>query len=340
MKYLILLINILCLNSAFGQNRSTSDIINQFSKLRKNDSIMDSKLSNSSDSWDIYKLAFTIDANNIMYKNTKNKKYLKYNIWLIKNKISKAKPSRTLKQSQFKDDFKTWVNYSHNNKEYYGKEYPLFEFFGWRYIMQTLRIIKDFNLSEYYSDYEMILDFTEENIIKKWEVRKYNNLYNNLHMHSYFASVNYDLYKLTKKQKYKTELSKFIEKFNNAHRTKNNIITWYSAKNIQDVSHANGIVDLYLRLYQDNVVDSHIVNLLINTLKSNILKDNKKIARNIDGTGIDTNQGVLNDGFMKLGVCDKKLAEFFLNMKMDKESVYFRKNQFLANKLNILLNHN
>ncbi|MGV0753029.1 hypothetical protein [Empedobacter brevis] len=338
MKYLFFLFNIIYVNFVYGQNYTSKDILNEFSSIRKNDSIKDFKMSNSRDSWDIYKLSFTIDANNIMFKNTKDKKYLNYNIKLIRNIIENSIISKKIKSSQFKDDFQSWANYSHNNKNYYGKEYPLFEFFGWRYIMQTLRIIKDENLTEYKKDYNSILNFTEENLIKKWEDRNYNNLYNNMHMHSYFASVNYDLYKLTKQKKYYTEFKIFLEKFNKSYDQKNQTITWNAAKNIQDVSHANGIVDLLIRLYEDNLIDKRIITLLINTTKNKIIKQNNKIAKNIDGTGIDPNQGILNDGFMKLGIYDKELSNFFVNQQMTKETVYYRKNQFLANKLNIIKN--
>lgn len=317
---------------SIAQIKSREQIIVEFNKNKKNDSIIDFNLANSNDSWSIYKLAYSLDANNVMFKCTNDIKYINYNVRLINRLIQNSRFSTNIQTSQFKDGFKTWVNYSHSDKNYYGKEYPLFEFFAWRYVTQTLRIIKEHKLVNLNKDYNNILDFTVANIINKWEARKYNNLTNNIHMYSHFASVNYDLYKLSNNEKYLKDFNKFWEKFNSIYSIKNSNIYWKSGDTVQDVSHGNAVVGLIIRLYEDGFIDNQLINLLINTTKNKIIIG-QNFSKTIDGLGIDKNKRVLTDGFMKLGKYDSELMLFFSNQKLNKETIYFRNNQYLSNQL-------
>ena len=234
--------------------------------LNKNNKELEkySKWSNSSDSWDLYNLSYAIDANNTMYKATGNLKYLDRSIFYAKNAIKSSVNSKFLQNSQYQDDYCSWVNKSNPSKGNDGKEYALYESFCWRYVTDILKIIYDYKLLNYQNYFHELLLFTETNIYDKWESRGIANLYrSNVHMRSHWAKIAMILYVITKKNKYKVFLDTFIKDFTNHliyTRTSKGVevVKWYVAweqksKGFQDVSHGNAVVSTTIDIYENNL---------------------------------------------------------------------------------------
>lgn len=116
--------------------------------------------STSGDEWDLYSLGYAIDANHAMFIATGDTKYLDRALEYIEDTIATAKPSSSLSRSQYKDQYLSWENRSHAGKGNDGKEYALFESFGWRYVTSVLRAMYDnddvMNNATYRARYENI----------------------------------------------------------------------------------------------------------------------------------------------------------------------------------------
>lgn len=297
-------------------------------------------LSKSGDSWSYYKLATAIDSNNAMYLATNKSVYIEKNIELINNCIDKAVLSSKLPNSQHKDEYCAWANYTHTEKINDGKEYALFEAFVWRYVTTTLKIIYRNNLQDDYNidnDYTKILDFSITHIFKKWMERGKKNIYTiNTNMSSHWALISLNLWIITKDKKYKNVVYDFNEKLKNHFISSSDSYIWasywdakkYSAK-IQDVSHGNGEVNYIIECSKENISFSQLeIQKLINTLNSNILNNNQT-SLNIDGSGFG--KGRILDGFLKLGRYSRSLQDELTHLELYGETEYYKHCQYYAN---------
>jgi hypothetical protein len=170
-------------------------------------------LSLSGDSWDMYNLAFGIDANTAMYRATGETQYLDRTLVYINNVISTARPSSSFGSAAFQDSYLGWVTQrSTPLPSLVGQEIPLFESFMWRYVTEALLVIHQtpalYTNPTYKSQYDSILAFTEVNIFDKWYNRGvphcgcggagWPNLYpENTNMASHWAFISMDLSLLT-----------------------------------------------------------------------------------------------------------------------------------------------
>ncbi len=297
-------------------------------------------LSKSGDSWSNYKLATAIDSNNAMYLATNESVYIEKSIELINNCIDKAVLSSTLPNSQYKDGYCAWANYSHTEKIDDGKEYALFEAFLWRYVTTTLKIIYRNNLQDnnkFDDDYTKILDFSITHIFKKWMGRGKKNFYTiNTNMSSHWALISLNLWVITKDKKYKNVVDDFNEKLENHFVSSKDSYSWtsywnpkkYSAK-IQDVSHGNAEVNYIIECSKEKNCFSQLkIQKLINTLNSNIL-NNSQTSLYIDGSGLG--KGRILDGFLKLGRYSRSLQDDLTHLELYEETEYYKHCQYYAN---------
>jgi hypothetical protein len=158
--------------------------------------------STSGDEWPIYDMAYPLNANYMMFKATGKTQYLDRALLYINNLMNTARVSSSFPKSQFKDGYLTWINHTHPDLGDDGKEYPLFESFGWRYVAAILYAMKQnstvYNDPHYRAEYDKILAFTERNIWDKWYHRGLSNLYRtHTHMASHWAMIGMYLSKLT-----------------------------------------------------------------------------------------------------------------------------------------------
>lgn len=320
---------------------------------------LDLNFSVSKDSWQLYKLAYGLDAYNAMYEATGKIEYLNRSLKIIQNVIHASIVSRELPRSQFKDSYRGWANHSHEENGDDGKEYPLFESFLWRYVSSFLRIVyesPDLMAQPMYKEaYKNILEFTEINIYQKWKSRGLNHIYRaNTHMFSHWARICLNLWIITKNDEYKVVADDFTRLLTNQLHTnlhasdsywwdarwiegKRTILqrlfsdrSRYRAMKGQDVPHGNAVVAFMIEGYELGLYfNSRDIRRLINTFMNVVWKDNDVIAEFLDGSG--NSYGKISDGFMKLGRYDGDLQRRLEKFDLNKNTVYNRWAQYYAN---------
>jgi len=313
----------------FGKENKKADIKpvsfweDLFLKDWDKDSGIAKQQSLSNDSWKYYFLAYSIDANTTMFQATGNKKYLDRALEYIENMISSAQRSRTLQNSQYKDDYLGWSNHSHPELGNDGKEYPLYESFCWRYVTTLLRILHQspsiLSIPKYNVSYQRIFDFTEKNIYNKWVNRGLPNLYRiNAHMMSHWVRISADMYIITGQNKYKKIVDDFITMFKRQEEIKldkyhKKSLQWKaewdrSKPNYQDVSHGNAVVGTIILLYENKLGFSYNdIEMLIETFDKLIWTGKDVYANEFDGSG--EGNGWFSDGLIQLGRYDTNLQK-------------------------------
>ncbi|MBP3942190.1 hypothetical protein J5U18_01185 [Sphingobacteriaceae bacterium WQ 2009] len=336
--FLIIYFNLIFFNS-FSQKSAFFSAKSSFDNEISKDRIFTKKLILADDSWAIYKLSASLDAYNNMYLATKDEKYLLEGMDIIKSIINNSQSSIKIKNSQFKDNYKTWVNKSHPDKGNDSKEYPLYETFFWRYVTTQLVLIKDNGLDKKYkSYYKQVLNFSEKNIFEKWHKRGDKNIYReNTNMSALWSHVCFNLYIITRKNDYLNVCKNFNSKFlKQLKYNSDGTVFWNSfwdarkkTKQGQDVSHANAevsyIIDCYSRGY---FFDLNLINSISKTFTTRILKDNNSTAYYLDGSG--DSKGRIVDGFLKLGRFDKNLAQRLTSFYPPNESEFYRNIQYYS----------
>ncbi len=334
---IILLEFILFFNSTELQGQKNNSIDyweKNFLKVWDKEYTIAKKLSNSYDSWQFYNLAYYIDANVTMFKVTSNNKYIDRAIEYTLDMIDASNFSNKIYSSQFKDEYKGWVNYTAPNYMNDGKEYPLFESYIWRYVTDLLveLKIKKLYLNKIYSNiYIKILNFTEINIYDKWSCRGIKNLYrSNTHMMSHWVKISLNLFLLTNNEKYLPIITDFIEKFNCQKEffyLNNKILykwkaDWNKQGNYQDVGHGNAVIDVLIAIYENNLGVSYSeIEQLVDLFTNVIWIDKTTFANFVDGSGFG--KGWFTDGFIKLGRYNKTLQSRIEQHKIGRTTQFF-----------------
>lgn len=132
----------------------------------------------SKDSWPMYQLGLGIDGNTSLYRASGDTKFLDRSLLYIENCINRAVVSNNTNfpLSNYKDGYLGWIDLSHPSNPH-GEEQALYEFYMWRYVMQTVYHAR--NQSGYATRISNIVSFTEQNIWTKWYSRgtNHNQLY-------------------------------------------------------------------------------------------------------------------------------------------------------------------
>lgn len=292
--------------------------------------------STSEDSWDIYLLAPCIDANNSMFMATGRTKYLDRSLHYIENKINAAKLSSTYPRSQFKDDeteYLSWVNHTHRILQDDGKEYSLFESYGWRYVTQLLRLMREspniYNDKKYQKKYSEIFAFTERHIFKKWWTRGTSNIYRSrTHMASHWAYIALELSILTNNEKDRLVYKEIYDNINKdglpnyksslrsqlVFNESNNTYFWSSVWNDfshpgQDIDHGTNVISFIVEAYNLGIgwTKTDMIRFK-NTFSKIIWPENDEFRKYVDGSGVGRDWEH-DDGFCKLGRFDPSLQE-------------------------------
>ena len=294
--------------------------------------------STSGDEWQLYSLGYAIDANHAMFIATGDTKYLDRALEYIEDAIGTARPSSQLSRRQFKDQYLSWENRSHGEKGNDGREYPLFETFGWRYVTSVLRAMYDntdvMNDASYRARYQAILDFTEKNIWEKWYTRGVNShMYRNrTHMASHWARIAMNLYVITEDQTKKAQYKEIWDNIDHKGMPNfsgaslrgqvvpfpgdSNSYFWsyfwnQTSRPGQDVAHGNAVVSYFSESngLGFNWTDTDMQKF-VNTMDKHIFVGSRH-SNYVDGSG--TNSGWYNDGFYTLGRYSASLQEKFEN---------------------------
>ncbi len=283
----------------------------------------------SGDEWPIYDMAYALDANYMMFKATGKTEYLDRALEYINNMIGTARVSSSFSTSQFKDSYLTWVNHSNSEKGDDGKEYPLYESYGWRYVPALLYAMKQnpavYNSATYREQYDAILAFTEKNIWEKWYTRGLDNLYrSNTHMASHWAMIGLYLAQLTtdttKKTQYETVWKNIayqgIPMYSNASikgqlraNPADSTAYWWNwnwnqfSRPGSDSSHGNAVASFMTEAYCiGKAYTADDMQKMANLVKNVIIPMRPGY---VDGSGSD--DAWLNDGYAQLGRFDRDL---------------------------------
>ena len=296
-------------------------------------------LSLSGDSWDMYNLAFGIDANTAMYRATGETRYLDRSLLYIHNVISTARLSSSFGSAAFQDGYLGWVTQRKlPAPDLTGQEVPLFESFMWRYVTEALLVIRQtpalYTNPTYKNQYDSILAFTEVNIFDKWYNRGTPhcvcggagnpNIYRqNTNMASHWAFISLLLSKMTQGPTRQarcvtvyTNIDQHMPNYSSSLRQQfqaNPVVpvayVWDSAwgpytgaggPSVQDVPHGSGEVSYIIEAYGLGVAwTAADITALSHTLTDLIWKTSGVYPANVDGSG--PGNGVVFDGFMKLG---------------------------------------
>jgi len=112
----------------------------KFDRVAAGDAATNLPLSRSSDSWDFYNLAYSIDANVSLFEATGATRYLDQAITYASNMVATARPSTSLGSKAEQDGYLGWIS---QRSDVAGTEVPLFESYAWRYVARLLRVMHD-----------------------------------------------------------------------------------------------------------------------------------------------------------------------------------------------------
>lgn len=306
-----------------------------------------SKWSTGKDSYWYYFLAYGIDGNTAMYEATGKTEYLDRALLYINNVVKDAKVSSSFPDSQYKDNYMGWICTTSGEEE--GKEVPLYESYMWRYVTETLRVIRQtpalYGDPKYKDQYDSLLSFTEVNIFEKWYTRGTDLIYRGrTHMASHWAYIATDLAIIgtyePMMEHYKEVLDKINEDLRNQIRPNPADASAYFwnaewdnyATPGQDVSHGNNVIS-YMVESHDNDPEGYwtnddiagLINLLMKVLW-NKSYDTTDFADYFDGTNeSDPDSGYHDtgcfqfDGFIKLGRYQEEVQGIYENYYQCKE---------------------
>ncbi|SFK92940.1 hypothetical protein [Geodermatophilus ruber] len=273
------------------------------------------RLSRSSDSFDFYTLAYSIDEQASMFEATGDFGYARQGLRYVTNMIASARPSSSLPTSSFQDGFAGWVSADNDDDET-----PLYESYAWRYVTRLLRLLQPV-LAEAPADlrepYEEVLAFTETHILDKWFARGADaHIYRSrTHMAAHWALIALDLAHLTDDPDRRARCLDIVRTIDDdlheqfRPHPEDPTAYWWSdvwsdaTRPGQDVSHGNGVVAYIVEARDlDAGWSEEDVARLSRTLTEFLLATPGRYPRYVDGSG--ESNGWLADGWVKLGRYD------------------------------------
>jgi len=280
-------------------------------------------LAKSANSFKHYQLAYAIDGLAAQYEVTGNIDYLGRALLYIREVMTSAVRSSTMKKSSYLDDFMGWGAREHPNPSIDGDEYPLFESYFWRYVARLLRVMKESGITEenpsVKNAYDHVLAFLEVQVFDKWNQRGSKHIYRSrTHMASHWAYIALQLTRLTNDDVRRSEAAVIVDKINEMLRGK--MVShsevaggyfWDSVWNTtsypgQDVAHGNAVVAYIVEAVELgegwSLDDINALSLTLREVIWRIDDNGVDYAAFVDGSGEGT--GWFSDGFIKLGRFD------------------------------------
>jgi hypothetical protein len=279
-------------------------------------------LSRSTDSWDFYSLAHSLDAFTGMFEATGESRYADTALDFVEGMMASARPAHTLPQG-FDDNYLGWATEQPGSR---GQEVSLYESYCWRYVTRLLRVLRMTSLYDnpaYRARYDRALAFSETHIFEKWYTRGVEEFVyrSRTHMAAHWAYIALDLAEITssadRHDRY-LEVVRSIDdglpNYPSSLRTQLRPSTtdpvayvwsdvWGAAEPPQDVSHGNGVMAYVVEARDlDAGWSSEELARFTRTLTSFVIGDDGRYPEFVDGTG--EGNGWIADGFVKLGRFD------------------------------------
>ncbi|MGW4946997.1 hypothetical protein ACWEOZ_36040 [Actinoplanes sp. NPDC004185] len=282
-------------------------------------------MSMSADSWDHYDLSYSVDSCIAMFRATGETRYLDRALKFVENVAASARPSSSLPDSRFHDDYRGWASSSSGQG---GNEVPLYESYFWRYgtaLLVAMRESPEIHRDPAYrSRYDRLLAFAERNIFEKWYARGAgDSIYRErTHMAAHWALIGLNLSRITTDT---ARRRRYLEVVGNIDlhlpgsgaslrgQLRRNPVeptayfwsdVWGSARRPgQDVSHANGVMAYVVEARDRGRPWTGADMAAFGALLTKVIWPGGTTYRNfVDGTGADN--GWFSDGFVKLGRYD------------------------------------
>jgi hypothetical protein len=282
-------------------------------------------MSRSADSWDHYDLSYSVDSCIAMFRATGDKRYLDRALEFVENVAGSARPSSTLRSSQFRDGYRGWASSISGQG---GDEVPLYESYFWRYGTALLVAMHDspvvYRDPAYRGRYDRLLAFAETHIFQKWYARgAAESIYRErTHMAAHWALIGLHLSRVTadpaRRKRYLEVAGNIDEHLPGSGASLRGQMrrnpaeptayfwsdVWGSARRPgQDVSHGNGVMAYVVEARDHGRVWTGADMAAFSALLTKVIWPGGTTYRNfVDGTGADN--GWFSDGFVKLGRYD------------------------------------
>src|SRR5690606_11223378 len=288
--------------------------------------------SQSNNAYHFMAIGYFINANNIMYEKTKDKKYLEYNITVIKPMVLENKKTNYTKNK--------WVmNVSNKNQNAVvnGQEHLISEGYFFRYLGEFLNIIKR---NKIYTEYQTPILESLVYSFNKWESKSESSLFHQrFHIGANWAVVALYLNKFTNDQKYKDFYKTFDDQLKKALTKKvvngKECYVWNSTypekftktlsaikkypATVQDVTHGNHVVNYMITSYEFGlgVWKKEDLKFLANTVEQLIWNaKTKSFSDNVDSTKSQNSEirstgWKQSDGWMRLMPYNKSLKNIY-----------------------------
>lgn len=279
--------------------------------------------STTGDSWQHYNMAYYVDAYGAMFEATGDAYYLGRALTLLENVRASAVPSSSLSSSvsQFRDSFLTWPGLTHPSNA--RGEYPLYEFFMWRYGFRALRLATAAG-GTWATRAAAVLAFAEQNVWTKWWNRGATSyVYRSVtHITSHAAFIGHQLEALSTSATRLGQARTVIDNFdrlgvpgqaggqhsfrsqlrdNPAHAPAYGWDMWWGGNGTQDVPHGGADVGYVSEAsdLDDSWTQADLDRLALTLTRVVMPGNGGNGSASVDGTGRGT--GWLADGWSKLG---------------------------------------
>lgn len=276
-------------------------------------------LSRSSDSWDFYPLAYSVDAFTSMFEATGESRYADVALDYVEGMVASARPSSSFSGRGFGDRYLGWVSPQRG----VSQEVPLYESYCWRYATRLLRMLRGsplYQVPAYRERYERLLAFAETDIFEKWYTRGVDEFIyrSRTHMAAHWAQIALDLSMLTTNDARRARYREVVRNIDDRLRAQFHLSraepaaylwsdVWGEAcdgghekSDCQDVSHGNGVISYIVEARDVNGAwSAEDIARFSRTFTAFVLGADGRHPEYVDGTG--RGNGWIADGFAKLG---------------------------------------
>jgi hypothetical protein len=283
----------------------------------------------SGDSWQQYRLSYSVDALTSAYLATGRVSYVEDGLALLDAVAATSRPSAELAGSRFHDGFRGWAS---GLKEDGGDEVPLYESYLWRYGTGLLRVVRQdpalWSRPSLRRSYRRLLPVAVRDVFGKWWARGPESyIYRErVHLSAHWALIAMNLELLDASQQRRTRYARVIREFvdGSAAERRPGLRTQLVASPFdprawfwsdvwgsydlpgQDVSHGNAVVSFAVEAHDLGIaITDKDVERFARTLTAIVWPQAGPGAEHVDGSGTGT--GWFSDGFVKLGRYDAAL---------------------------------
>jgi hypothetical protein len=283
----------------------------------------------SGDSWQQYRLAYSVDALTSAYLATGRTAYVEDALALLDAVAASSRPSALISGSRFHDRYRGWASGLPADG---GDEVALYESYLWRYGTGLLRVVRQdpalWRRPDLRSSYVRLLPVAVHDVFGKWWSRGPDSyIYRErVHLSAHWALIAVNLELLDASQQRRTRYARVIREFvqGSVAERRPGLRTQLVASPFdpqawfwsdvwgsydlpgQDVSHGNAVVAFAVEAHDLGIaITDEDIRRFEYTMTSRVWPDRGPGAEHVDGSGTGT--GWFSDGFVKLGRYDAAL---------------------------------